>query len=261
MLPLQNVTDGFVIQDIDGLDPVKANIVSTGFAQMDGEQYQSSSLPSRNITLKLGLEASLYAAGSVRDLRNRLYKYLMPKSFVTLTFRDQTFPEITIDGYVESLDTKLFVKEPEATISILCMTPNFKATQSRTLQGQTVTSVSGASTTIDYSGTAPSGIMVNLPFNRAVTSFTLQNTNVNGETTSMEFSGAFASGDTLVIQTAPGDKNVESLKVGVRTPMLHTLSSYSGWISLDPGPNYFKVIVAGAAMNYLLTYTDNYGGL
>ena len=261
MLPLQNVTEGFVIQDIDGLDPVKANIVSTGFAQMDGEQYQSSSLTSRNITLKLGLEASLYAAGSVRDLRNRLYKYLMPKSFVTLTFRDRYLPEVIIDGYVESLDTKLFVKEPEATISILCMTPEFRATQSRTLQSQTVTSVSSANTTIDYAGTAPSGIMLILPFNRAVTSFTLQNTNVNSETTSMEFSGAFASGDSLSIYTSPGEKDVVLTKTGVKTPMLHTLSSYSGWISLDPGPNYFKVVVAGTAMNYLLTYTDKYGGL
>ncbi len=83
LLPLNEVLNGFAVESIEGLEPVKATLVSSSFAQIDGAQYHSSRREPRNIKLKMGLEPD-YVTDSVRDLRHRLYGFLMPKSEVTL---------------------------------------------------------------------------------------------------------------------------------------------------------------------------------
>lgn len=259
VLPLQNVRDGFVIKDIDGLDPVKATIVTTGFAQLDGEQYQSSKLGTRNIVLKVGLEAALYAAGTVRDLRNRLYQYFMPKTFVRLQFFDNESTMVEIEGYIESFDSKLFVKEPEATISIMCLKSEFIDPIVKTIEGSTVTNTSTRD--IEYEGTVPTGVSFTLEVDRALTAFSIHNTPYSGVTTSMDFTGAFVSGDVISVVTQPGAKSVELVRGGVRSPHLHALSAYSGWINLEPGLNQFRVTATGNPLAYQMSYTDKYGGL
>ena len=41
-LPLSDISGGIVVRNIDGLDPTKATLVSSGFANQNGEQYHSS---------------------------------------------------------------------------------------------------------------------------------------------------------------------------------------------------------------------------
>ncbi len=41
ILPLDDVSSGYVVEEIEGLDPVKATLVSSSFAQADGEQYHT----------------------------------------------------------------------------------------------------------------------------------------------------------------------------------------------------------------------------
>src|SRR5438105_1504033 len=84
-LPLEDPTNGFVVRNISGLAPVKATLVSTSFANQDGEQYHSSRREARNIVLTLGLEPD-YAIQGVQTLRDQLYAYFMPKSETTLVF-------------------------------------------------------------------------------------------------------------------------------------------------------------------------------
>lgn len=259
VLPLQNVVDGYVIQDIDGLDPVKANIVSSSFAQIDGAQYQSSSREERNIVLKLGLEAALYTKGTVRDLRNRLYSYLMPKSYVLLRFIDSEGPTVEINGYVETFDSKLFVKEPEATISILCMNPDFVDPNVVTINGTTVSTATDIE--IDYEGSVDTGVNFTLNVNRAITGFSINHQPGSGAIRTMDFSYALSAGDVVKVSTTPGAKGVTLIRGTTETSILHAMSGYSSWLSLEPGKNYLRVTVAGAAIPYTIEYTDKYGGL
>src|SRR5687768_8673183 len=76
-LPFDDISSGYLVQSIEGLDPVPANIVSTSFARLDGEQYQSSRREKRNPILRLGLEPD-YTTQTVRELRNNLYRWFMP---------------------------------------------------------------------------------------------------------------------------------------------------------------------------------------
>lgn len=259
VLPLQNVVDGYVIQDIDGLDPVKATIVSSSFAQIDGDQFQASSRDNRNIVLKLGLEAALYTQGSVRDLRNALYSYLMPKSFVKLRFIDNTGPAVEIYGYVETFDSKLFVKEPEATISILCMQPDFVDPRVIRIEGTTVSNTDEIE--IDYLGTVDTGIDFTLNVNRAITAFALYHTPGDGTVRSMEFSLPLSAGDVLKISTTPGAKGATLTREGTTSSVLYAVSTYARWVALEPGINRFRATLVGDPMPYTIEYTDKYGGL
>jgi hypothetical protein len=84
-LPLDDASSGYIVQSVEGLDPVKATLVSSSFAQQDGSKYQSSRRESRNIKLTLGLEPD-WVNDTVRSLRSRLYSTFMPKNAVDMTF-------------------------------------------------------------------------------------------------------------------------------------------------------------------------------
>src|SRR6478609_12341 len=108
---LDDPSSGFVVRDIQGLDPVKAVLASSGFAGVDGAQFQSARRESRNILAIIGLEPD-YATQSVKSLRDTLYDVIMPKDQCSVWFFDTDESLVYIDGRVESIETELFVQEP-----------------------------------------------------------------------------------------------------------------------------------------------------
>src|SRR5690242_8791578 len=111
-LPIDDVLNGLVMQEIEGLDPVKATIVTSSFAQQDGVQYQSSRRDQRDIKLSIGLEPD-YTVSTVRGLRSQLYRHFMPKSEVQLRFIDDDGLAVLISGRVETCEAPPFVEEPQ----------------------------------------------------------------------------------------------------------------------------------------------------
>lgn len=86
-LGVDDISDGYILEDVDGLHPVKATIVSSSFANLDKQEYQSARRESRDITITIGLEPD-YVTNTVSELRKRLYAYFMPKSPVKLRLVD-----------------------------------------------------------------------------------------------------------------------------------------------------------------------------
>jgi len=259
-LPLQDISEGFVIESIDGLDPVKATIVSSAFAQMDGEQFQSSRREKRNLMLTLGYQPN-YAVGTVQDLRKRLYQFFMPKARLQFRFFQTGEPVVEIYGTVESLDSPKFIKEPKAVISVLCFDPDFYDSTPILLTGNTTTSTT--ETTHVYPGTVETGIIFRLLPNRDVTEFTIYHRPADDSLRSLEFSAAspLIAGDVLKISTSPGNKYVTLTRAGIDTSFLFGVSPQSNWISLFPGSNKLRVYAEGAAVPYQIEYTTKYGGL
>jgi len=257
-LPLEEVTEGFIIQEITGLDPVKANIVSSSFARMDGEQYQASRREKRNIVITLGLEPD-WSMSTVRQLRKRLYDFFMPKSGVNLTFNMDDDDSVNIDGKIESFDAPLFAKEPTATISILCLDPDFYEESSITVNGNSVSDLS--TQTITYDGTVETGILFRLLVNATISSFSVINTPPDGVVRKMDFSATLNSGDVLEFSSVAGAKRVTLIRNGSSSSLLYALSPYSDWINLFPGDNQFRVSVSGVTIPFTVQYTNKYGGL
>lgn len=257
-LPLDDISGGYLVQSIEGLDPVPANIVSSSFARLDGEQYQSSRREKRNVILRLGLEPD-YSTMTVRQLRDNLYNWFMPPRNSNLRFYTDDMPTVDISGRVETFDCPLFVKEPVATISLLCFNPDFYEPVEVEISGNTVSS--GVMGTIDYEGTVDTGIVFSIAINRSITGFTIYHQPEGVQVRSMVVAGAFVAGDVVEISTVPGNKYANLTRGSVVTSVLYTVSPYSDWTRLQPGDNDLRVYAEGAAIPWTLRYTNKHGGL
>lgn len=258
-LPLDDISNGYSVQKVTGLDPVKATIVSSAYATADGEQYQSSRREKRNIVLTLGLEPD-YIETSVRGLRKELYGFFQPKSYVSLRFYDDDGLTVNISGRVESFDSDLFTDEPSVDISILCFDPDFVSNSSVTLSGSTVNSSSNS--LIQYDGDIETGFTLTLNVNQSLTEFTIYNTGEDGITRSLDIQASLVSGDVVTISTVSGAKSVKLTRSGVTTSLLYGMTTQSDWVEFYPGDNHFRVyITSGTAIPYSVTYTERYGGL
>lgn len=257
-LPLMDISEGFIIQDIEGLDPVKATLVSSSFANLDGEQYQSSRREKRNMLFTLGLEPD-YVTQTIKALRTRLYGHFMPKSNVDFRFFSDDFPTVDISGRVESFEAPLFAKDPEVKISLLCFNPDFYDSTPVVLNGNTVADTSEVA--INYVGTVESGIKFRLLVNRSIIGFTIFNRASDNAIRSLEFLAPLIAGDVIEINTSSGAKGATLTRAGVGTSILYGISPYSSWLEMFPGSNNIRVAVTGAPIPYTLEYTTKYGGL
>jgi hypothetical protein len=257
-LPLNDISDGLIVEEISGLDPVKATLVTSSFADVDGEQYHSSRRESRNITLQLGLEAD-YINFSVSDLRARLYQYFMPKNAVVLTFHTDDGLNINISGVVESFESPLFTKEPVVNISIMCFDPDFVDSDLVVLTGSTTPGETER--TVNYAGTVDTGVNFFLTVDRALTEFTIYHTSANGSLRQLDFAGSLSAGDVLEISTISGAKGAWVTRANVRSSMLYGVSPQSSWIEFSPGTNLIRIYAEGDGVPYELKYTNRYGGL
>ena len=259
-LSLLDYNNGFIVEEITGLDPVKANIVSSSFASLDGEQYQSSRREKRNPIIRLALEPD-YVNTTVQKLRSTLYKWFMPKARVRLRFYSTDRPTVDIEGRVESFDSALFVKDPTATISILCFDPDFYTPTPVIFQGST-TPLS-VETTHEYLGTVETGFLFKMFPNRNITAFTINHRPQDGNMSTLAFQSAIplVAGDELAISTQPGNKFVRLTHAGVVTSILYAVSPQSNWINLYQGMNLLRVYAEGALIPYSVEYTTKYGGL
>lgn len=257
VLPLGDYSDGFLIKDIDGLDPVKATIVSSNFATIDGAQYQSSRREARNIVFKLGLQ--LGVAGSIRSLRNELYAFLMPKAVAHLRFYDDEIGYVDISGRVESFDCPMFVKDPEATISLLCLLPDFYSPSPKIVEGFTTSQA--VNTTINYGGTIETGIKFKIQPNRTLSDFIIEHRHENGLLGLLDFEATLGAGDMLELSTVSGAKGAWVTNGGTRNSILYGIAPYSNYINLFPGMNTIRVYAEGVAIPYTIEYTDKFGGL
>lgn len=258
VIPMYDGDEGFFFDDIDGLDPVDAQIVSSSFANVDGEQYQSSRRGSRNLIFKMGVDVS-QVNGSVGDLRRKLMGFLMPKSTVTLRFFDTAYPAVDIVGVVEKFDWPLFVQEPDVTLSIICHQSDFVDLMTVAVVDETTPTL--INTLIEYPGSIETGIRFYMLADRALDGFTIYHRNAAGLLSSLEFAYSLIAGDLVEICTISGEKEVMLTRAGTRSSIMFAKAPYSSWINLFPGTNYISVVAEGAAIEYSLEYVNRYGGL
>lgn len=266
-LPLEDISGGFVVREIEGLGPVKATLVSSSFANMDGEQYHSSRRESRNIIIKLGLDPD-YALYSVYDLRTQLYNFFMPKTSAKLEFNlfnkfSDNFIEqnlnLEIMARVESLEPDIFTREPAVDLSLMCYDPDFVDPNPVIFEGSTVDDLT--ETVLTYSGTVDTGVVFKILPDRDLPEFTIYQRPPDDTLHSVYFSQPLIAGDELTISSILGDKYVTLKRAGVESSQLFGVSPQSDWLELMPGDNVFRVYAEGAPVPYSIEYTNKYGGL
>lgn len=258
-LPLQDSSAGYVIKDIEGLNPVKATLTTSSLASMDGAQAQNARRDSRNITISVGLEPD-YVTNTVQSLRDNLYSYFTSKAIVNLKFYLDGEVYVVTSGQVESCENSMFSADPQVDISVICYDPDFYFPEVTSLSGETVSNTN--SQLIDYEGTTEAGIIFVLNVNRVLNAFTLYNIDPEGVVQQFSVSGAsFIADDVVTINTVPGSRGMTLTRDGVTTSILYWADQFPGWITLKKGVNQFRAFATGVVIPYGLAYTGKIGGI
>lgn len=257
-LPILEDDGPYQISGIEGLQPVKASLISSNYAGEDGEIFQSAKRGSRNIKIKLDLDPD-FVDNNYTTLRQGLYPYFATKSVVTLRFYTSTGLYVDILGVVEEFSSPLFERDPNVEISVMCFQPDFVDPRMVTVEGFTVDDAE--SIEIEYPGNIEAGVVVTLSVNRVLTDFTIYNVDEGGGILQLDFSGDLEDGDQLVISSLRGAKGITLTRSGVSSSYLYGRSAQSNWIELSEGTNNFRIYAPGDPVPYVLEYVVRYGGL
>ena len=257
-------SDPIHIRNIDGLDPVKADITSTALASGRGEQPQSSTVGKRNIVFTLGLNPN-WADQTMSTLRQMLYRYFMPQAWTKLRFFSDHLPTVDIEGEVEDFKANMFSQDPEIMVSILCHKPDFIETDATIYYG--VVDDGSTELEFDYTGSVATGFEVRIAQSVA-------NPGYNGPLTivmkSPVMPQTFEVDPVLVngaqyfkLSTVKNAKRVSSIAVadGAVINLLAKMGDFSEWPQMEPGENVFSVAAEEPGQAWTLAYFNRYGGL
>lgn len=257
-LSLDDPSNGFVVSEIEGLGPVKATLVSTGFAGTDGEQYHNARREKRNVKFTIELKTD-YITNTVRELRQNLYDFLMPKAEVMLRFVDSDDTYVDIWGRVESNDPSIFTKDPGVDVSIVCFNPDFVDPNPVTVSGTTTALTNELE--IIYDGTVETGFLFTMTVNRTLNDFSIYHRPPDGSLRIVDFSAPLVAGDILEISSITGAKSAILTHLGTDKSILYGISPQSPWLQLEKGSNKIRVYATGAGVPYTIQFTTKHGGL
>ena len=263
-------SSGITVYEIEGLNPVKAEINVTRSIGWNGGKFASSHVESRNLVIKMAL------LGNPEETRRTLYNFCSPSNHVKFHFIGDT-KDVYIDGYVEDLNIAFFSMYQTAQLVILCPEPFWKDSMEQVIEMQNVT----ASFQFPYVPNEPvelgtySNITEILAVNdgdvdtgltiRVTASGQVVNPIIYNKLTN-EFIGityTLEAGNVLEITTGFGRKDI-TLYIGNEAFTLFSKRlSGSTWLSLRKGDNLFQYDADSGKefMNVKLIYTPEYTGV
>ena len=272
-LPLDG-SSGYIVKNIDGLGPVKANVITSTYAGMPGGAYQTSKDDMRNIVLQLGLDPSYASADPFGALRRALYPWLSPKMKVTMQFISSNFETVQLVGYVETFEPTLFTAEPEVQISILCPDPYFSAitpiTGGRTGSGSFVVTNpgiidTGFDLTLTIGTVATPELVPHIELIRMIpVQYTEGGVGYYDEMTCDSPVSIHGESALIKIVTVRGSKSAHFTCVHSSIHYDVDLLPYmDGWIDILPGANTFQIdyTAISETVTVGLSFTARYGGL
>ena len=255
-----------------GLGPVDANIITSALGMVDGDKYNGSRVPSRNIVL------TVYISGNVEQNRIRLYQYFAPKSYVKLYYANGT-REVYAEGYVESNEPNQFSATCSNQISIICPSPYLSAINAivqdiaSTLDlfefpfaidevGKEFSTLDGSAyVNMHNSGDVSTGAIFRIFAQSPVTGANIYNAMTNEF---FKIDGTLDAGDTVTINTNAGSKRLTITKrSGEVVNALHRKAEGSTWLQLDIGDNYIAYAADDGAsfMSVSVEYNNLFVGV
>ena len=256
--------DPVQVRNITGLEPVKADITSTGLATGRGETLQGSSTGKRNIVMTLGLNPD-WAEQTMTTLRHQLYRYFMPEQWTKLRFFSDELPVVDIEGIVESFEPNMFSQDPEIQISILCHKPDFIEADATIYTG--VVDDGTLELEFDYVGNVETGLEVrvdrtveNVAYSGNVI-FTLRSPE---KPQILEVAGIVIDHTQyLKVSSVQGGKRVQVISVvdGASTNILSKMTDASVWPVVKPGENVLSVAATEDGQAWTMAYFNRFGGL
>ena len=264
----------YQIISITGLNPPKAQVNSSSIAGLDGAIFNSAKLETRNIVLTVKIN------GNVEANRLNLYKFFPTKTKCRFFYANGSL-DVSIDGYVDSVECNLFSQSEIAQISLLCLSPYFQsiaeiiADSSNALPQFTFPFSINIGAPVVFSDLTEDGEIavynssesetpttIEIDFMASAHSLTLINTN-GGDTLELDFD--FATGDKVIINTTKGGKSVTLLRGGALSNLFSAVKKGSKFFQLRPGVNIVDFAVDGqpgsGAVFIVFRFHNSYRGV
>lgn len=238
-----------IVTDIRGLGAPKRTVVIAQPAGGLAGVSQGILAEYREIVMdvKFGLNYGPIDA-SVDELREKIYALLSPgpTGVLDIELYSQVALLAKTQGIMESCEPIIFAKDPSVQIVIPCL--------EAPLIGPTEVTVGDpgakASYEIAYAGTYPSGFRFEIGITGAYSEFFIE---ANGQ--KMTIDHDFVNGNTLIIDTREGRKEITKKVGAVSTNILGDMTPDSEWPSLYPGANTF---FTGPTYTYNWVYAAKY---
>ena len=209
----------FTVTSVSGLTPPKANINVTSAAFMDGSIFNSAAAKDRNIVINFVVESPAEA--------NRLKLYAAAPIKQPCTVNIQTGSRnVSILGYVETVEVNPFAQKETAQISIICPNPWFVgAAQTK--------NISSNSDSFENLGDIASGAEFTLTVGAAMNSLTLEDASY----AFFEVDYAFQLNDIVTINTGRGLKSVILNRGTSYVNLINYVAAGSTWLQISGGLN------------------------
>lgn len=258
-------TDLIHIRNIDGLGPVKASVNTRQQGTSDGEYYSGSTVGKRNLVLTLGLNPD-WMIHTPSTLRQMLYGYFMPKASVALRLFSDDLPAVEISGYVESAEPNIFSKDQEMVVSIICPVPDFVAVGVSEITG--IASSDPAWFEFSYRGNSAAPVLLEVKNTTAPAgpaysgSVKIESQQILPITKTFEVIADIDVSSFLRINSASGQKKVQTIVGPETVNLLNVLVAGSIWPTVQPGVNKMRVrTTSSTGKPWTAKYYERFGGL
>lgn len=252
----------YILKNISGLGPVKAELNTSKIATKDGIIYNSQRIDARNLIFDIVLRKE--KDSTIESSRQSLYRYFPRNVSLKFTFSTDNMT-VYCTGYVESNEPTMFDDSSNQSISVICPDPYFYDIASNTISlngiikafefpfenkmnEQTIefgAIVKNSIGNIYYTGSQSIGVEIIISFGGDVSGLQIYNANTREK---MEFNNyIFRDKQELHINSQRGEKSITLLDGGNATNLLNNLTNDSEFIHLENGDNVFAYKVASGS--------------
>ena len=250
---------GFIIDNIDGLGPVDAEINTTEMV-VDGDLFNSARVGKRNIVLDLIFYSE--SGTGIEDVRQFSYRLFPIKKNVYIEIETDN-RKVWTQGYVEKNEPSIFSDTEGNQVSLICPDPKWYDSdnyieETLDLNDETI---------IEYDGEVEVGGYLELTVGSAITkpvsagvpAFTVSCANPDGSAQLINIftpNNGFENGDVIKIKSTLGDKScIYTDTADADHNALNLLNQNPDWIKLTNGENSIRVTDSFSALTSVV-YTS-----
>ena len=265
---------GFLIKEVTGIEPPKANINTSELSTNDGSRYNSSRLDERNIVFEF-IFVDTPGKETIEDVRLKSYKFFPIKRKVTILIETDK-RTVTATGYVESNEPTIFSEQEGTQISILCPDPYLYTSDQTTslysvdpafefafgneslteplLNMGNIRDITTAS--VLYTGDSEVGMEIRIHALSSIKNITVRNVrtrdviSLDGSKIEAITGSDIRALDDVIINTTRDNKGVTLVRDGVSYNILNCVGRNASWFRLVKGENVFLFSTEDGNMNF-----------
>lgn len=276
---------GFIVLEVNGLGPSKADIALTKMSGLDGSRYNSARANSRNIVFRL----QFLPNPDIETTRQNSYKYFPLKRNIDIRINADN-RQAHVVGYVESNEPDIFNSAESCVISVMCpeaylfdVVPGVTVFASVTAlfefpfsNESLVTNLLEMSEleletekTVLYTGDAQTGMVLHIHATGAANDVSITNSRtleVLGIDSAVLVSltgSDIITGDDFYISTVRGNKYATLIRAATPINILSALLEPIPWFQLEKGDNVFAYTADSGLANleFQVLYDLAYEGI